>query len=137
MTILPAGLIPPQPAPDPICKWMLLHTKNKKLFSPNLFINRNSIGKLFELFVLSIIQEDVFSLRKSSCSVCESSVRLGCLVPPSVCHIKIKTSRQVLCLKIQQASFPACSHTIPISERQAGKLRISFFKVFGMIRLGK
>ena len=31
----------------------------------------------FELFILSITQEDAHTLRERSCSVCESSVRLG------------------------------------------------------------
>ena len=35
------------------------------------------ISSSFELFVLSIMQADVHTLRERSCSVCESSVRLG------------------------------------------------------------
>ena len=31
----------------------------------------------FELFVLSIMQRDIHAPRERSCSVCESSVRLG------------------------------------------------------------
>ena len=40
-------------------------------------------------------------------------------------------SRKVLCPSTQQANLPACSPQPPLNaERQAGKLRIPFFKVF-------
>ena len=53
----------------------------------------------FELFVMSIMQEDVYTLRKRSCSICKSSVRLGpprrvdCVSPLPVCHIKMEEFR--------------------------------------------
>ena len=55
---------------------MLLNLTN--FIEQNCFLQpRKKRSSSFELFVLSIMQEDVHTLRESSCSVCESSIRLG------------------------------------------------------------
>ena len=50
---------------------------------------------------------------------------------PPVFHIKAGAFSQVSCPRTQQANLPACFPQSPLNaERQAGKLWISFFKVF-------
>ena len=50
---------------------------------------------------------------------------------PPVFHIKAGASRLVPCPRTQQANLPACSpQPSRNAERQAGKLRMPFFKVF-------
>ena len=58
--------------------------------------------------------------------------RLGVAISGSpVFHINAGASRKMSCPRTQQANLPAYSPQPPLNaERQAGKLRIPFFKVF-------
>ena len=103
---------------------------------------RKSSSSSFELFIVCNMQEDVYTMRKRSRLVCESSDRLGpprrvnCLDPPPLCHVKIEASSKVSCPRAQQASLPACSsHYLYFAERQAGKLWIPFFSLLVRLRL--
>ena len=83
-------------------------------------------------------------MRKSSCSVCKSFVRLGptrrekCLALPPVCHKKVGAYRIVSSPGTQQANLPIFSpHCLLMLSAKQGSCQYYFFKFFGMTRQGE
>ena len=67
----------PRPEPEVVKRDRIAKEQTKQRVRSWTVFDAKTFSSSFEVFVLSIMQDDVHTLLERSCSVCESSVRLG------------------------------------------------------------